>query len=185
MKIRPLISLLALLLLLACSPAVPTPTPVPMVDIGAIQTQAALNIFATQTASVPTAPPRATNTPPASTFARWKSSDAIAQFQKAGLDVGAFVPMAKEDYGLAPLTATEGTHFFIAALGQGGGGRIMSFASAADLARVKAYYDNLGKQSAAFFSWVFVRDNILVQINGDLPEAEARKYEVALGQLGR
>jgi hypothetical protein len=33
------------------------------------------------------------------------------------------------------------------------------------------------------FSWVFVKDNIVVQINGDLPEEQAKKYEAALNGL--
>jgi hypothetical protein len=37
---------------------------------------------------------------------------------------------------------------------------------------------------AAFFSRVFVKDNILVQINGDLPETKANQYQAALNKLG-
>jgi hypothetical protein len=48
---------------------------------------------------------------------------------------------------------------------------------------MKNYYNELGRQSAALFSWVFVKDNILIQINGDLPETTARKYEAAIIDL--
>ena len=34
--------------------------------------------------------------------------------------------------------------------------------------------------SAAFFSHVFVRDNVLVQINGELPGDKAKQYDAAL-----
>ena len=44
-------------------------------------------------------------------------------------------------------------------------------------------YKELGQASAAFFSWLFIRDNVLVQINGDLPEDRARQYEEALATL--
>ena len=50
----------------ACSAPAPTPTPptlVPTVDVAAIQTQAAVAIFATQTASVPTITPTSEATP--------------------------------------------------------------------------------------------------------------------------
>ena len=43
---------------------------------------------------------------------------------------------------------------------------------------MKAYYDDLGEGSAMLFSWTAVKDNILIQINGDLPE---EKYKKALG----
>ena len=62
---------------------------------------------------------------------------------------------------------------------------LFNFASPEDLEVTKAYYVELGRASAIFFSWVFVKDNILVQINGDLPEERAKQYEVALGAIGR
>ena len=68
MKLRGGMKFLAVLMVLlfvsACSSA-PTATPAPTVDVGAIQTQAALMVFATQTASVPTTTdtPAATSVP--------------------------------------------------------------------------------------------------------------------------
>jgi hypothetical protein len=38
----------------------------------------------------------------------------------------------------------------------------------------------MGKASAAFFSWVFVKGDVVVQINGDLSEDKARQYEAAI-----
>jgi hypothetical protein len=45
------------------------------------------------------------------------------------------------------------------------------------------YYFALGKSSAAFFSWVFIKDNVLVQINGDLPEDKAKQYQTVLDSI--
>ena len=45
------------------------------------------------------------------------------------------------------------------------------------------YYQRLGKSSVAFFSWLFVKDNILVQINGDLLETKANQYQAVLNNL--
>jgi hypothetical protein len=84
---------------------------------------------------------------------------------------------------MAPMTAVEGTHFLIPSICDDCGGRIFSFATQPDLDVTKAYYVALGKGSAAFFSWVFVKDNILLQINGDLPDAKAKQYETALNNL--
>ena len=49
--------------------------------------------------------------------------------------------------------------------------------------QLKGYYVALGRESAAFFSWVFENDLVIVQINGDLPETKARKYEAALNSI--
>ena len=91
--------------------------------------------------------------------------------------------MTMDDYGLAPMTAVEGTRFFIPSLCEGCGGRAFSFTSLDDLEMMRAYYDEWGRVSAAFFSWVLVKDNILIQINGDLSEERARQYEAALDTM--
>ena len=59
----------------------------------------------------------------------------------------------------------------------------MSFGNQGDLDRTKAYYDKWGKESARLFSWTFAHNNLLVQINGKLPEAKARAYEAALDSI--
>jgi len=117
-------------------------------------------------------------------FEQWSVQDAVDAFEAAGLECEDRRAMTKDDYGVAPMVATEGTRFLIPSLCEDCGGRIMSFASQGDLDATKAYYDELGKTSAAFFSWTFASDNILVQINGDLPEPQARAYEQALRGLG-
>jgi hypothetical protein len=108
------------------------------------------------------------------------AQDAIDAFKAAGLEAENPFPMTREDYGIAPLVAAEGIRFFIPSIGADKGGRALSFDTDADLQKMKDYYDGLGKQSAAFFSHVFVRDNVLVQITGDLPDDQAAKYDKAL-----
>lgn len=103
----------------------------------------------------------------------------LERFRAAGLSADNVRPLTKEDYGLAPFVC-EGQRFEIPALGDGKGGRVFVCASNADRDALKAYYDKLGKSSAAFFSWVFVKDKMLVQINGQLDEATAKRYEAAL-----
>ena len=108
------------------------------------------------------------------------SAAVVAAFKAVGLEAEQPRPMTKDDYGAAPMLATEGTRFLIPSLGNDAGGRVFVFASQAALEKTKAYYDELGKESAMFFSWTFADDLTLVQINGDLPEEKARQYEVAL-----
>jgi hypothetical protein len=116
---------------------------------------------------------------------KWVSTDVLNAFHSAGLEAEGAHPMTKDDYGVAPMIATEGTRFYIPSLCADCGGRIFSFSSLDDLEILKAFYVEMGKGSALFFSWVFDNDNILVQINGDLPEEEAMLYDEALSGLGK
>ena len=109
--------------------------------------------------------------------------DAIEAFREAGLTAEGEREMAPEDYGMAPMVAEEGVRFLIPSLGEDAGGRVMSFDSQADLQKRKEFYDSLGRESAMLFSWTFEHEELLVQINGELPEDEARRYEAALKSL--
>jgi hypothetical protein len=128
----------------------------------------------------PTSTPQATATP---TCAKWSVDQAVKAIQGAGLEFTDPRPMTKDDYGLAPMSAKEAVHFLVPSVCSDCGGRLYSFSSQDDLNRMKEYYDKLGQASAMFFSWVFVKDNILIQINGDMIENQARKYEAALNDL--
>lgn len=108
-----------------------------------------------------------------------KSSDVTDAFTEAGLEATEVRPMTRDDYGLAPYLAIEGSRFLIPSLGDNAGGRVMTFDSD-DLQRTRHYYDELGESSAALFSYTFVNGNVLVQINGDLPEAKAQEYDDVL-----
>jgi hypothetical protein len=139
-----------------------------------------VTVIVTATPVPPTATPLAT---PTSVYVKWKVSQVIDVLKKAGLEVEKTSIMTKDDYGLAPMSATEGIRFLVPSLCSDCGGRLFSFATTDDLKLTQDYYLKLGKSSAAFFSWVFVKDNILIQINGTLPEATARKYEAALNNM--
>lgn len=91
--------------------------------------------------------------------------------------------MTKDDYGIAPMRAVEGTRFLIPSMCSDCGGRVFAFANQEDLDLTKQFYIEMGKASALAFSWTFEKDNILVQINGDLPEDEARAYESAINGM--
>lgn len=107
------------------------------------------------------------------------SADVIQAFKDAGLEAESTSEMTKDDYGMAPYVCV-GTHFLVPTLGDGAGGRVFICENNKDRDALSAYYTELGKSSAAFFSWVFVKGNVVVQINGDLAEEIARKYEAAI-----
>ncbi|MHB0858801.1 MAG: hypothetical protein ACYC5M_14695 [Anaerolineae bacterium] len=104
----------------------------------------------------------------------------IEAFRQAGLEAEGTYAMGVQDYGGAPLRAVEAFRFLIPSLGEESGGRVFRCATQSDLEAVRAYYVELGKASAWFFSWTFAKGSILVQINGDLPEEQALRYEAAL-----
>ena len=166
----------------------PTPQPLEVTRIvpqTVIVTQIVERVI-TATPEPATPTPTLTPTPevtPTPDFVRWNSTQVVDAFIAAELEAGSPRPMTRDDYGFAPLVAIEGTRFLIPSLCAECGGRIMSFASQGDLEKTRAYYVEMGKESAAFFSWTFVKDNILVQINGDLLEDKALLYEAALDSM--
>lgn len=106
-------------------------------------------------------------------------ADVVGAFKAAGLEAENPTPMTKDDFKIAPYVC-QGTHFYIPSLGEKAGGRIFICDNTEDRDAISGYYIKLGKASAIFFSWVFVKGNIVVQINGDLAEETARKYEAAI-----
>lgn len=138
-------------------------------------------IVTATSAPTDTPSPTATTRPTASApqTKRFTPEQVIAAFKAAGLEAESARPMTKDDYGMAPYVG-QGIRFVIPSVCADCGGRILAIDDKADLQRARAFYDDLGKQSAMLFSWTYVRENILVQLNGDLPEAQAKKYEAAL-----
>jgi len=127
--------------------------------------------------------PAAPAATPVPVFQKWTTSQVIAAFKAASLEAEDARPMTKDDYGLAPMLAVEATHFTIPSLCADCGGRLFSFETPEKLETTKIFYEKLSESSAAYFSWVFIKDNILVQINGDLPDTQAQKYQDALNSL--
>ena len=131
-------------------------------------------------------PEAAASTTSASTpqpFIKWTAQQVVEAFLAAGLEVSDPRPMTTGDYGLVPMLAVEGKRFFIPSVCVDCGGRIMSFTNQEDLTIVQNYYAQMGRFGAVLYSWIFVKDNILVQINGELPEQNAQMYQAALDNL--
>ncbi|MCM3444396.1 hypothetical protein [Metabacillus halosaccharovorans] len=108
------------------------------------------------------------------------SSEVVTAFKDAGLKAEESREMTKDDYGMAPMKAEEGT---IVKIGDDMNARIMSFENESDLNETKEFYDKLGEESAMLFSWTLAKDNILIQMNGDLPEDKYNEYKEVLEGL--
>lgn len=188
MKIR-ILSLVVLSIMLA-SCASPTPiintVEVTRISIQTVVVTEIVERVITTTPEPPTQTPEPSSTPevtPTPIYALWTVDQVVQEFEDAGLKVGEYYPMTVDDFGLAPYVATDAVRFMIPTICADCGGRIFAFDDPEKLAVTKEYYDKLGEQSAYFFSWTFTKDNILVQINGDLPEEKAKQYQAALDQL--
>lgn len=109
----------------------------------------------------------------------------IQAFQDAGLEAATPSAMAAADYGMAPYVG-QGVRFIIPSLCDDCGGR--AFVGTKDeINQLAAFYEEAGKASALLFSWVFKTQDGkgLVQINGDLPEADALRYKAAMEGIGQ
>lgn len=111
------------------------------------------------------------------------TDDAINAFKDAGLVVENVREMTKDDYGMAPMKAKEAKIFTVPFVCDDCNVRVMSFDNDDDLKETKAYYDDLGKESAIFFSWTIEHKNILVQLNGEMEEEDYKEYKSALESL--
>jgi hypothetical protein len=112
----------------------------------------------------------------------WTATQIVEAFKAAGLEAENPTAIKREDRGLAPLVCVA-TRFLIPSLGEDKGGRIFECDKDKEKAALRAYYEALSKGSAAFYSHVMERDNILIQINGELSDEQAAKYQVALDGL--
>lgn len=180
---KPYLPVMIIVCLAAC--AAPTPETVEVTRVS-IQTVEVTQIITTT--PLPTYTPYPTYTPmpsptPTPIYQLWTPEQVISAFQEQGLECESAYLMTEEDYGMAPRVDTAGWRFLIPSLCADCGGRIFTFANANDLNILKSYYDAFGQSSRALFSWTFVKDNILVQINGDLPEEKADQYRSALDSL--
>lgn len=169
------LTLVAPLLLVACATA----------EIGSVPASvASAEPPAASATAVVTPEPAATPTTEPTTESA--SAVTVAQvaeaLQASGVEVGEVREMTIEDYGMAP-KADEGLRFLLPGLGDDKGGRIMLYEDPEVLERARDYYVELGQQSAMLYSHVFVLENILVQVNGTLPQDQADMLESAINAI--
>lgn len=103
--------------------------------------------------------------------------DVVQAFKDAELEVGDVTEMDKKEFGNV---RKEGKRVLIPSLGEDAGGRLMSFKNDKDLEETKAYYDDLGKSGPMFYSHTHKSGLFLLQMNGDMEDAEFEKYAKAM-----
>jgi len=138
-------------------------------------------IFTPPTVTPVTALIETLSTPPP--YERYHIGVVMEHLQSSGVEFVNPRPMSRDDFGMAPMTATATMRFLIPSLCEDCGGRLFTFANAADLEATRSYYAEAGRASAMFYSHLFTRANVLIQINGDLPDEKAEQYRQALYSL--
>lgn len=109
------------------------------------------------------------------------TDDYIKKFEDKSLVVYNKRKMTKDDFGMAPMTAKDAAIFSLIETDnedEQKNARILTFDNLEDLNATKAYYDDLGKSSAALFSYTAVDENnlVLMQFNGGLDQALVEQY---------
>jgi hypothetical protein len=108
----------------------------------------------------------------------------ILRFKQAGLEAENPRPMTTDDYGLAPIVCQDNSmRFFIPSLGQNAGGRVFVCPSTEEVNQLKLFYEEQGQRNPDVRSWTFDNDRVLVQLNGGLPQEQARRYGEVLNEL--
>lgn len=80
-------------------------------------------------------------------------------------------------------TRKEAKRVLVLALGEDSGGRIFEFKNKEDLEKAKKYYDDLGNGNQMLFSHTYTKSNFLIQMNGDMEDAQFNKYKEVMGKL--
>ncbi len=107
--------------------------------------------------------------------------DIIETFTQQSLVVYNPRDMTKEDFGIAPMSATSAKIFSLVETDNENdqrNARLLTFDNLDDLKATKQYYDDLGKDSAMLFSYTAVdEDNlVLMQFNGQLSKDLVAQY---------
>lgn len=110
--------------------------------------------------------------------------DIIETFSKQSLVVYNPRDMTKDDFGIAPMSATSAKIFSLVETDNEDdqrNARLLTFDNLDDLKATKQYYDDLGKDSAMLFSYTAVNEDdlVLMQFNGQFSQDLVEKYAKA------
>lgn len=111
------------------------------------------------------------------------SMDAIAAFHSAGLNAEVIRGASKDERdGLFPFGVRDSQRFRIST-NEAEMGTVVCFENRTDLEQVQNYYLALNRSLPQFSSRLYVKDNVLLQINHEVSEPRARAYAAVLYSL--
>src|ERR687894_75576 len=109
------------------------------------------------------------------------AEEVIQAFRDEGLEVGETQQVDREeDRSFVPQTYEEQVTFTIPSQGERAGVRVFTFESQEDLEQVREHYEGFGD---LFSSYVYVEDNVLVQISGSVSQEQAERYGEVLQEI--
>lgn len=100
----------------------------------------------------------------------------LKAFNDAEFEAEDSFKMSPRNYGMAPYVC-DGYRFYIPSLGNNAGGRLFVCNNKKDQQLLANFYRDLGRKSAALFSWVFEKGNVILQMNGEMDEPMAMEYK--------
>lgn len=106
-------------------------------------------------------------------------NDVIQFFKGAGLEAENARPLTEAERGKLLPDLCPAVIFDIPSQGDKHG-RVFVCADKNKRDAVANYFISLRKANAMFWSWVYVKGSIVVQLNGEIDEAMAKKYEAAI-----
>ena len=118
-------------------------------------------------------------------FNRWQTTDAIQAFHAVGLPIE-ILELSKDEHDLfSNQVGQQSIQFVVPNQGDPdlARGIIFSFQKEIDLQQVLDYYIALDQSLPQYDSWLFVKDNLLLQLNRNIPEEVAKQYAEALDLL--
>ncbi|WJX08174.1 stress protein [Bacillus cereus] len=104
----------------------------------------------------------------------------IEEFKAAGLEAENPSDLPEKEFGN---TRKEAKRILVPALGEDSGGRIFEFKNKEDLEKAKKYYDDLGNGNQMLFSHTYAKGNFLIQMNGDMEDAQFNKYKEVMEKV--
>ncbi|MGX5435289.1 stress protein [Bacillus toyonensis] len=104
----------------------------------------------------------------------------IEEFKAAGLEADNPSDLPEKEFGN---TRKEAKRILVPALGEDSGGRIFEFKNKEDLEKAKKYYDDLGNGNQMLFSHTYAIGNFLIQMNGDMEDAQFNKYKEVMDKV--
>ncbi|PEP83763.1 stress protein [Bacillus toyonensis] len=104
----------------------------------------------------------------------------IEEFKAAGLEAENPSDLPEKEFGN---TRKEAKRILVPALGEDSGGRIFEFKNKEDLEKAKKYYDDLGNGNQLLFSHTYAKGNFLIQMNGDMEDAQFNNYKEVMDKV--